>query len=176
MNYKPKARASDLVVQESDKELLIYDLYKNKAFSLNETSALVLKYCNGRNSISGISRAIGAELGILISDDIVTLAIEQFANEGLLKDADKVADLFQRTPRREIIKKIGLLSSIALPLVSSIVAPPASTAQSVFVQTCSGPGCECDVSDPNSCDPLLTCNSQAPPVFIGATEVGICSL
>ena len=41
MEFKPKARVSDLVIQESGNELLIYDLKTNKAQSLNETSARI---------------------------------------------------------------------------------------------------------------------------------------
>ena len=37
----PRSRRNDLVVQEMDGEILIYNLTENKAFSLNETSALV---------------------------------------------------------------------------------------------------------------------------------------
>ena len=43
----PKARKENLVVQESNGEVLIYDLDTNKAFCLNETSALVWQACDG---------------------------------------------------------------------------------------------------------------------------------
>ena len=52
MNDYPKAKSAELVVSELENELLIYDLKINKAFRLNETSAMVRQLCGGRNSIS----------------------------------------------------------------------------------------------------------------------------
>jgi hypothetical protein len=40
-NIKPISRKSHIVVQYFGNEILIYDLTENKAFCLNETSALV---------------------------------------------------------------------------------------------------------------------------------------
>lgn len=37
----PKGRTNDIIVQELDGEVLIYNLKDNKAFCLNETSSLV---------------------------------------------------------------------------------------------------------------------------------------
>jgi hypothetical protein len=39
-NINPKSRQNDLVVQELEGEVLIYDLSINKAYCLNPTSAL----------------------------------------------------------------------------------------------------------------------------------------
>ena len=55
MKNVPLSRRENLVVQEMDNELMIYDLTDNKAFCLNETSAIVWQLCNGKNSITKIS-------------------------------------------------------------------------------------------------------------------------
>ncbi len=49
-NFKPTQRKAELVIQELNGEVLIYDLGRNKAFSLNETSALVWQACNGEKN------------------------------------------------------------------------------------------------------------------------------
>lgn len=41
----------ELVVQEFEKEVLIYDLNNHKAYTLNETSSLVWRMCDGKTSI-----------------------------------------------------------------------------------------------------------------------------
>jgi hypothetical protein len=41
----PKSRQSEMVVQASGKELLVYDLLAHKAFCLNETSMIVFEAC-----------------------------------------------------------------------------------------------------------------------------------
>lgn len=44
---KPKSRRENIVVQEFDDEVLIYDLERDRAFCLNKTSAVVWRACNG---------------------------------------------------------------------------------------------------------------------------------
>jgi hypothetical protein len=51
MNTKdyPISRQNNIVTQEVESELLIYDLVENKAFCLNETSAFVWQNCDGNS-------------------------------------------------------------------------------------------------------------------------------
>ncbi len=58
----PKARKENLVVQELDGEVLIYDLNTNKAFCLNEASALVWQACDGNKDVSEIRKSLGKQL------------------------------------------------------------------------------------------------------------------
>jgi hypothetical protein len=46
MNDKPISRQSNVVVQEIEGEVLIYDLKVNQAYCLNQTSALVFQLCD----------------------------------------------------------------------------------------------------------------------------------
>jgi hypothetical protein len=48
---KPQGRQDNLVVQELNGEVLIYDLKVNKAFCLNDTSAQVWQACDGQNRL-----------------------------------------------------------------------------------------------------------------------------
>jgi hypothetical protein len=57
---KPIARIEELVTQEIDGELLVYDVRTNKAHQLTETAAFVWKNCDGTKSIEDI-RKITAE-------------------------------------------------------------------------------------------------------------------
>ena len=51
----PKSRNNEIVVQEADKELLIYDLTTNKAMMLNETSAIIWQMCDGKTTVGQMS-------------------------------------------------------------------------------------------------------------------------
>ncbi len=44
---RPLARKADLVTKEVADEVLVYDLKSHKAHCLNQTAALVWKYCDG---------------------------------------------------------------------------------------------------------------------------------
>src|SRR4051794_37917846 len=96
----PLARKSGLVVQEMPDEVLVYDLDTNKAHCLNQTASTVWKACDGKTSISEISRICG-DAG---NEDLVWLAIDQLSENNLLEQQLK-AD-FRGQSRREVIKKI----------------------------------------------------------------------
>nr|MDQ3374378.1 PqqD family protein [Acidobacteriota bacterium] len=121
MSQNPIARKAGLVLQEMPDELLVYDLDTNKAHCLNQTSAFVWKACNGKNTVGDISRLFGTDAGNSVPEDLVWLAIDQLSQNNLLEN--KISPKLNGQTRREVIKKIGLASVIALPLVASLAAP-----------------------------------------------------
>lgn len=142
--YQPKSRQNELVVQELGNELLIYDLQTHKAVCLNETSALVWNLCaGGGRTVADISRRMSKELKMPIAEDFVRLALDNLRKENLLAangDGEEATDLirakFNGLSRREAIRKVGLASMIALPVITGLVAPTAAQAQS----RCAGSG------------------------------------
>lgn len=124
------ARRHNIVEQPSENEVLIYDLQTDKMYCLNETSAQVFGLCDGANSVGEISRRMSAKLKNTISEDLVWLAIEQLRQNELLIGGAEISTKFEKMTRREIVKKIGFGAMIALPVVSSLVAPTAAMASS----------------------------------------------
>jgi hypothetical protein len=122
----PTARKTGLVVQEVPNEVLVYDLETNKAHCLNSTASIVWKACDGTNSVTDIASIVASESGAKISDDLVWLAIDQL-NENSLLETEVKAE-FAGKSRRDAIKKIGLASMIALPIVASLIAPKSAMA------------------------------------------------
>jgi len=139
----PKARSSNIVVQELKDEVLIYDLKISKAYCLNETSALVWELCDGKRTITEISDEMSKRMKTLISEDFLYIALDQLNKDGLLEDG--LGSHFEGFSRREVIRKVGFASVVALPLVRSVVAPEAAMAQSscgIVLEACS-PGTCC---------------------------------
>ena len=130
MNNKPVSRKKDIVIQELNGEVLVYDLRDNKAFCLNETSALVWQMCDGNNSVSEISKNLSKKLKSVVSEDYVWLAIDQLKDENLIANAEELRSSFEAMNRRDVIKKVGLASMIALPFVAGMVAPTSAMAVS----------------------------------------------
>lgn len=120
----PKARTENLVINDLPDETLVYDLNSNEAHCLNNTAAFVWKNCDGTNSPSDISAMIAKEFGAQVPDDFVWLALDQLNSNGLLTENTGVA----KQNRREVIKKIGLASVIALPIIASMAAPKSALA------------------------------------------------
>lgn len=135
----PQTRQNNIVVQEFDSELLIYDLGINKAFCLNQTSAIVFQLCNGKNSVSEISHLMSRKLKILVSEEVVWLALDQLKKDNLIENNEGFLIHCNGLTRRQVIRKIGLTSMIALPLISPVIAPSAVNAQSCIAP--GGSGC-----------------------------------
>lgn len=152
--FAPKARKEDLVIQELDNEILIYDLNSKKALCLNESVALVWQACDGTKDISEIRKSLVKQLNLAVSDDFIWLALEQLKKENLIANKDEVNADFGGMSRREVIRKIGLTSVIALPVITGLVTPVAAqTASCSTTVGCTGgnrpSGCNC--SNNNNC-------------------------
>src|SRR4051812_1581088 len=135
MKRFPVARSREIILQEIKKEILIYDLNTHKAYCLNEISSVVYQACDGRTTSEELKSKHN------LTDEIISLAIDDLLKENLVENVD--GDFFSplsRLSRREIIRKIGLTSMIALPLISSLVAPTAAQAQSKAAAACTAPG------------------------------------
>jgi hypothetical protein len=156
----PRAREKGLLTCEVADELLVYDLDRCKAHCLNSTAALVWGRCDGRTSVSEITRALNSAYGVTLDNDVVWFALEQLERARLIQ-----IDLAHgrrtgsaKLTRRELIKRAGASAATGLPLVSSIITPTAVEAAS-----CRGPGAACGPDGPNS----MCCN--------GTCVLGLCT-
>jgi hypothetical protein len=148
----PIARKSGLVVQEMPDEVLVYDLESNKAHCLNQSAALIWRSCDGDNSVSEIAKLVEAQAGGKVTEDFVWLAIDQLSENNLLEK--QIASTFAGQSRREVIKKIGLASMVAIPVIASLVAPQSALASTSCA--CNNPG-ECLTQ--TGCPSTVNCNS-----------------
>lgn len=130
MTNFPQTRGNDLAVQTIDQQVLVYDFRTNKAYCLNQTSSMIWNLCNGKNSITEIAGQLSRNLKEPVTEDVVRLALDDFKKENLLQENERFATDFNGLSRRQVIRKIGLASMIALPVIYSIVAPSAANAQS----------------------------------------------
>jgi Coenzyme PQQ synthesis protein D (PqqD) len=147
----PVARKEGLVIQETSDEVLVYDLNSNKAHCLNQTAAFVWKSCDGNNSITDITKLFENETGATVHEDMIWLAIDQLNDKDLLQASMK--SNFAGRSRRDVIKKIGLATVIALPLVASLTAPTSALASASCA--CVNPG---DCITQTACPSTVNCN------------------
>src|SRR5437868_14163592 len=127
-NNKPKSRKANIVVQEYDGEILIYDLENNKAFCLNQTSALVWQACDGKRTIADITDWLGNHLNSQTNEDVVWFALDQLSKENLIEEKTAPLNKFKGLNRREVIRKIGLAAAVSLPVIAALSAPIAASA------------------------------------------------
>jgi len=159
---KPLARTSDIIVQKLDHETLFYDLKVNKAFCLNETAILVWNSCNGQRTITEIAKRIEKKRGKKVNEDVVLFAVKQLSEDNLLTNYESLANQFAGFSRRDAIRKIAFASAIAIPLITSVIAPSAVSAQS-------GLACNAGVctGNPGICGPVTCTGGQECCAFGG---------
>ena len=73
----PRSKKDNIVIQEVENELMIYDLSNNEAFCLNETSALIWQLCDGKNNISEIANELEKKFKTPINEYLVWLGLDQ---------------------------------------------------------------------------------------------------
>lgn len=139
---RPKARAEGMVVRDVAEETLVYDLESHKAVCLNKTAALVWRACDGRRNAAAIARDLSKTLGETVPEEVVWLALEQLGRDKLLDmRVARPAELAGMS-RRDLIRRIGITAAVvAIPLVTSIVAPTPAQAS-----TCLPSGATCSTS------------------------------
>jgi len=155
----PKIKTNGLVVQELDNELLVYDLATNQACCLNQAAIQVMECCDGQ------TKADAAAVRLGMPEDMLWGTLERFRNAGLLEDKFDEPLASNTVSRRRMLQQAAALG-IAMPIISSLVAPSALDAAS-----CVGQNQPCTGSSSSQCCPGGTCvNTESGPT--GFTCVG----
>jgi Coenzyme PQQ synthesis protein D (PqqD) len=144
----PLARKTRLVVKEVGGELLIYDLDRDQAHCLNDTAALVWKHCDGKNDAATIAIQLEKKLKTSIDESVIWYALSQLSKDHLLEEPVAAPSVFAGMNRRQMMRALGVAAVVAVPVVTSIVAP--TPAQAV---SCLPSGASC-VSSSQCCSGL----------------------
>ena len=156
---EPLAKTSELVVKKVGEELLVYDLARHKAHSLNRVAAAVWRACDGSRGVAALGVAASGEAGHPVPPEAIRYALRALEQARLLEGPVDDGGL----TRREVMQRLGTAAAAALPIVTTITAPTAAQAASCknFMDPCSTDA-ECCGGTPVgvnqiSCNPLTTC-------------------
>jgi hypothetical protein len=159
----PLARKESLVIKELPDETLVYDMKLDKAHCLNSTAALVWKNCDGKRTVSQLRELLEGDAGSPVPVEMVWLALDQLENFQLLDDAPLKHFHLAGMSRRSLVKRIGF-AVVALPVIFSIMAPPARAQGSLLP-----PGTCCQ--NPNECQSSFCTQS---PACVGLPSTKAC--
>lgn len=149
----PRKREQNLVVDDGlPDELLVYDLDRHKAHCLNLSAALVWKNCDGKSTASEIARRVRKKLDQEFPEDAVWLALRQLEKLRLLEKSAPMPARIASMSRRQLIRGLSIAAVIAVPVITSIVAPTAAEAGSCVL---TGDPCATDIP----CCSVLGCNT-----------------
>jgi hypothetical protein len=149
MNDGPLARRDGLVVKTVGDEVLVYDLERARAHSLDALAAALWRQCDGRRPVAALAAAVRAETGVPVTAAAVEYGLAALGRARLLAGERPVPG----PTRRQVLARIG--TAAAIPLVLSITAPTAAQAQS---PTCVSEGGSCPNGDADCCpEPGMAC-------------------
>ncbi len=171
----PVSRTENIVVQEINDEILVYDLKTNKAHNLNSTMALIWQKCDGKTSLHEVITILMKKLEVEIDEDFIWLAIKELDKTNLLLGEMLLANKAS-VSRRKVLFKYAL-PTLAMPVVLSLVAPTTVEAQScVMLQgTCSGAGAGNCCPGIDACQSSVCCNGVGSPCATNADCCGFFS-
>lgn len=128
----PSARSDELLVEEADDELLVFDLQRSMAHVLNAPAAKVWRLCDGTRTVAALARESG------LSVDAVQLAIVDLEEQSLLATPAPPGVSRRVLLERGVLAGAGL--GLSYPAIRSIVAPtPAMAASPVGPSGPTGP-------------------------------------
>jgi hypothetical protein len=133
----PSARSEGLLIKELPDEVLVYDLESHKAHCLNEAAALIWKQCDGHTTVKQLAGILQTRYETSVDEDVVRFGLDQLGKAKLLEERSNVAR--QGAPgmsRRQLISRVGLAAVLAVPLITSIVAPTALAGTSCVGKPC----------------------------------------
>jgi hypothetical protein len=126
--FAPQARREGLVIEESEDELLVYDLERHKAHCLERTAALIWQQCDGQSTLPTIIKRLQEQHRLVIDEDVIWITLRRLDRARLLQERVKApAGLAQRASRRDMMRKVAVIGGLA---VFSILAPTAAEAAS----------------------------------------------
>lgn len=140
---QPQTRSDEeLIVRRVGDELIIYDLHRDQGHALNHTAAFVFKQCNGQTSVEQMAARMAEELNIPYAEQVTNLALDRLYQANLLVDAPAFSSA-NGISRRDVLKLAGKagLAAAMLPVVTTMLVPPAAQAQSAIVPPDGGDNC-----------------------------------
>jgi len=148
-------RSADLLVEELDGELVVYDLRTHDAHHLASTVAAVWRACDGRKEIAEIARSVRGPAGDL-NLETVWLALRELRDAGLLEERIDLPGEVRTLSRRALLARAAAVGAGAGVAVLTVSVRPAAAAGSCT----STVGAPCNNN--NDCCLPLTCQGTNP--------------
>lgn len=144
----PRALQDGVLTTDLGDEVVVYDSKQHRGHCLNRSAAVVWRNLDGQTSMDEVVAHLRKELDGPADEDTVWLALKELDKAHLLEgplDLPTSRDM----SRRSMLGRLGAGAAL-LPVISSIVAPPAHA--QVSAQGCPSPEPDCATfSCPGGC-------------------------
>jgi hypothetical protein len=129
-NIYPRARRSQIIVQEMQNEVMVVDTAADQANLLNQTAALVWQECDGQTPVAEIAARVAAKLGAPVDEKIVWYALNQLSSKNLLQERVTAPAHARTLTRREFIRAGLVGAAVVLPVIVTLTVPQPTEASS----------------------------------------------
>ncbi len=131
----PKAK-SNLLIEAMEDEVLVYDLDRHRAHSLNATAAFLLEQADGSRSVGELGRLASERFAEVASEEVVRVGLERLRRAHLIEWDGPPVEFPPGVDRRKALKKLATVG-ILLPAVLTVVTPlPAQAATQIGIWDC----------------------------------------
>ena len=156
---RPRARRSGFLEQTVGDQLVVFDRARQRLHVLSRTAALVWRHCDGEHTAAELRELVGHDLGAPADESLITLALAQLDEAGLIEGQPAPAPREDSLSRRELLHRAAaaLAAGVMLPTITSCGLPGDLTAPG---------GASASFHDINT-----TTTSAIPTTTIGTTLV-----
>lgn len=126
------------MVQKLTEEVLVYDTEKQQAHCLNASAALIWEHSDGTRTVRELADLLRGDQSVKEREELVWIALAELEKSNLLQEAVVRPAAISGLNRRQMLKVAGIAAMIAVPVVSTIVAPKAAQASTCLP---TGDGC-----------------------------------
>ena len=137
----------EAMARELQDELLVYDPRTHRGHCLNKSASLIWLACDGTATVSQIVARFARDAESGINEPMVLFAMKKLDAAGLLRNPGTLSPKILPSTRREILRRLGSVAVIALPVIATMIVPTPARAASCFpllhacstnAQCCSG--------------------------------------
>jgi coenzyme PQQ synthesis protein D (PqqD) len=123
MSYKPQVRRDELMIREVGQELVVYDARHRRAHRLNKAAAPILQASDGTRTVGEIATLLSDDLDVQERSELVWATLQDLSQADLLTAPIAPPRELGRS-RRNLLQRAAMIG-FAVPVIESIVAPPA---------------------------------------------------
>ena len=106
--------------------MLVYDLQRHKAFCLGKNISWIWRHCTGRRTPGQMARALEAEIGAPVGEDVVRVALHRLSKARLLREPTSPPASASRS-RRELLRQAAVLGGLTILTISAPTVGQAAT-------------------------------------------------
>jgi hypothetical protein len=128
---RPKACTHDMVVQEVDRDTLVYDKKRHQAHCLNSLASLIWRHCDGQRNLPDLAKLAHEQLGVPNDVQLIEVGLHDLAQAKLLDIAPEATPEQRHYTRREVARRLGVAAAAGLILLPVITSVGTASAQSI---------------------------------------------